>query len=459
MKLTATLFATILSLSPALSLGAKLAIMDSGVDYKHRDLAPLTWTNPASKTVTADGTEYLNDKKGWNFGDDNNEVIDYRHLGTFSEDLPKVMEIQAKALTGDVTEEEIEFVNEKRKERGFLQELSRFANFIHGTHVSGVAAGDSKDARVIAIKLQTSGGLPQVLTHAFEGFPGFRLFPPGFFDEEEKPQPTEAEIKKLFSTLAKRQVSRLVKVGHYNAAVQADVANGSFGISVRAAAPIVGNILMKILEEPTQEDLAKYTLHFMRELIVNAQDFVEASPKTLYVFASGNDGTNNDRFPVSPANVARANTISVAATVGSHTLARFSNYGAETVDIAAPGVAVRSTVPGDEYLALSGTSMSAPYVTQVAGSVKDANPALGPVEIKKVLMGTVDKKDFLAGKVKSGGVVNRDRAIKAAQLSKQGALEAAIAQSHREVPAEEELWGPVPNQDAIVPIPMPTGLF
>ena len=53
----------------------------------------------------------------------------------------------------------------------------------------------------------------------------------------------------------------------------------------------------------------------------------------------------------------------------------------------------------------------------VAGLVKDQNPGLNPAGIKKILMGTVDTKDFLKGKVTTSGIVNKARAIKAAELS------------------------------------------
>ena len=157
--------------------------------------------------------------------------------------------------------------------------------------------------------------------------------------------------------------------------------------------------------------------------------------ETLFVlFAAGNDGADNDPIPTSPANIKTDNTISVAATLDIASLASFSNYGAQMVEVAAPGVAINSTIPGDQFLSLSGTSMAAPYVTNAAELVKDANPALAPADVKKVLVGTVNKKSFLSGKVSSGGIVNTARAAKAAQLSLTESVDAAIAQALTEVP-------------------------
>ncbi|HZT80947.1 MAG TPA: S8 family peptidase, partial [Gemmataceae bacterium] len=77
----------------------------------------------------------------------------------------------------------------------------------------------------------------------------------------------------------------------------------------------------------------------------------------LVVAAAGNSGTNSDVTPTYPADLPEANVISVAALDSSGNLASFSNYGATTVDLGAPGVSVYSTVPNNGYAYFSGTSM------------------------------------------------------------------------------------------------------
>ena len=113
-----------------------------------------------------------------------------------------------------------------------------------------------------------------------------------------------------------------------------------------------------------------YSIHFIKELVKNGEGMVAQSPDTLWVFAAGNDGTNNDEFPSSPTNIQADNVISVAATIGFDMIAPFSNYGVEMVDVAAPGVSINSAVPGDEFLSVSGTSQAAPYVANVAGRLR-----------------------------------------------------------------------------------------
>jgi subtilisin family serine protease len=173
--------------------------------------------------------------------------------------------------------------------------------------------------------------------------------------------------------------------------------------------------------------------HFLKTLIEKGNKMITAAPETLFVFAAGNDGTDNDIYPTSPASIKATNVISVAAAYERSKLATFSNFGKTTVDVAAPGVIIESSIPGDEYLKVSGTSQAAPYIANVAGKIKDANPALTADEIKRIIMGTVDVKDYLVGKVKSNGIVNADRALVAAKLSVDLSLAKAIAKSKEEV--------------------------
>jgi subtilisin family serine protease len=103
------------------------------------------------------------------------------------------------------------------------------------------------------------------------------------------------------------------------------------------------------------------------------------------------------------------------------------------VEVAAPGVGILSTIPGNEYLTVSGTSQAAPFVAGVAGQVLDQNPTLTNAELKKILMSTSDLKDFLKGKVMSSGIVNANRAVLAAKLSRTMELGRAIESARVQV--------------------------
>jgi cell wall-associated protease len=428
------------------AVGANIAVIDSGVDYKHVDLKNNIWQNPASpqNLTTADGKTYQNVINGWNFAENNNQIIDYKYLGTFSQDCYKIFEVQAKILQGTATQADKDWYAQKKADQTFLKELQKFGNFVHGTHVSGISANNAKDAEIAGLKL-----IPTA--------------PPGTREIAEfkaaHPRAADNPMAKMFlQMMAKRQAELLITTGNFTAATGATVANGSFGTSVAAVKPAIEGLLQQLLgKAPTEQEKEDYAKFFVAEIATASKGFVSASAKTLFVFAAGNDGSDNDVMPVSPANIKADNSIAVAATNGTASLATFSNYGATMVEVAAPGVAILSTIPGDKTLQMSGTSMAAPFVTNVAGLVVDENGALTPAAVKKILMETVDKKAFLQGKVSTGGIVNKSRALMAARLSRSMDLASAISEARARVSDEAEVGVLARRSESdllVLPLPM-----
>ena len=131
----------------------------------------------------------------------------------------------------------------------------------------------------------------------------------------------------------------------------------------------------------------------------------------MFVAAAGNEGNNNDTNPRYPTNYDAPNVISVAALNRNDNLASFSNYGAATVDIGAPGVSIYSTLPGNSYGSFSGTSMAAPHVAGVVGLLNAAKPGISVTEVSSAILGTVDSLQSLDGKTVSGGRVNAAAAL------------------------------------------------
>ena len=131
----------------------------------------------------------------------------------------------------------------------------------------------------------------------------------------------------------------------------------------------------------------------------------------LFVAAAGNESANNDTTPAWPANYAEANVISVAALDRSDQLASFSNFGATTVHVGAPGVAIYSTTPGNRYASFNGTSMAAPHVAGIAGLLAAANPQATMAEIRSAILDSVVRVPSLAGRSTTGGRVNAAAAL------------------------------------------------
>lgn len=136
----------------------------------------------------------------------------------------------------------------------------------------------------------------------------------------------------------------------------------------------------------------------------------------LFVVACGNGdltgtGYDIDKNPVYPAAFPYDNVISVANLLFDGSLSRDSNFGAVGVDIAAPGSYILSTLPGNNYGFMSGTSMAAPMVTGVAAMLYSCRPELSLIDVKNILINSSRKMEGLSGKMVSGGMLDAYAAL------------------------------------------------
>jgi subtilisin family serine protease len=123
----------------------------------------------------------------------------------------------------------------------------------------------------------------------------------------------------------------------------------------------------------------------------------------LFVAAAGNSSTDNDKRAHYPSNFDLPNVISVAAMDRTDSITSFSNYGAKTVHIAAPGRDILSTWLNDSYREASGTSMAAPQVSGVAALILANEPGLSVEKLRDRILKSADTLDSLKGKVATGG--------------------------------------------------------
>lgn len=130
----------------------------------------------------------------------------------------------------------------------------------------------------------------------------------------------------------------------------------------------------------------------------------------LFVAAAGNASVNNDQTPFYPASYVHDGVVSVAAIDSAGQLASFSNYGATSVDLGAPGAGIYSTVPNRQsratYASMSGTSMATPHVTGAIALYASVHPKATAAQIKEALLATATATASLYGKTVTGGRLN-----------------------------------------------------
>jgi subtilisin family serine protease len=130
----------------------------------------------------------------------------------------------------------------------------------------------------------------------------------------------------------------------------------------------------------------------------------------LLVTAAGNEGTNSDYSPSYPAAFNLLNQLNVAATTVDDFMIYFSNRGFRTVNVAAPGVGIFSTIPGNQTESMDGTSMAAPIVSGVAALLLSARPTATAGQIKTAILNSVDIGTNTL-QVSSHGRINARRAL------------------------------------------------
>ncbi|MBF0312377.1 MAG: S8 family serine peptidase [Oligoflexia bacterium] len=406
-KIFCTLFLLIAFQSTWAQTQTMMGIIDSGVDVTNKMLAPHVRV----------------DAPGWNFIDGNDQLFDYASLKRFNENHYTFINLGAEVQGGKtLTEAEMAWIKEKRSSEQFMKEVEELATMIHGTHVAGIAIGKISANTIMALK----------------------VVPTKVSINKDIPTPSNINSNFLYVWLTKLALKLAVYANSKNEQAfiryihnqKITVANASFGIGYQNAQEVIKTIFKKAFRRnPSERELTTCTDYLLDKVLKAQKKTYGKSTDTLFIFAAGNDGSNNDLLPAAPANLGLENTLSVAATFGRSSLAKFSNYG-KLVDVGAPGVNIPSTGPGDRTVRMSGTSMAAPYVSGVAGETLAMNPSLTARQLKSIILKTVDVKDFLKDKVASSGIVNRARAVFAAKLSNDLPLEDAIIRANQEIADE-----------------------
>ena len=139
---------------------------------------------------------------------------------------------------------------------------------------------------------------------------------------------------------------------------------------------------------------------------------IRAHPGVLFVAAAGNQARDDDAQPTYPCAYDEPNVLCVGAEGRAGGLASFSNWGARSVDLLAPGEHIASTWTGGAYRYADGTSMAAPFASAAAAALLGRDPALSPAQLRAILVGSSRPDPTVAGRV-VGGDLDLGRALAA----------------------------------------------
>ncbi|MEY4617734.1 MAG: hypothetical protein RJB66_2694 [Pseudomonadota bacterium] len=135
----------------------------------------------------------------------------------------------------------------------------------------------------------------------------------------------------------------------------------------------------------------------------------------LIVTAAGNSGSNNDQMPIYPASFEIPGLIAVAASNSQDSLTSFSNFGANSVHVAAPGLSIGSTYPRNTFGYASGTSMASPFVAGMAAMMLRESNQLSGFQLKDLILQSIDTSIKFSGKLYAPGRVNVLKGIRSAK--------------------------------------------
>jgi subtilisin family serine protease len=237
--------------------------------------------------------------------------------------------------------------------KAFVEEIGLAGNWMHGTHVAGIAVAGNPYARLVVGRIEFD----------------WHLIP--------DPCPTreltlrDAKNGQTYVDFFKQQGARVV--------------NMSWGGSVKAIEDALE--LCNIGKTPDERKaIARDYFDIQKDALTKA---FASAPEILFVTAAGNSNQNASFVEDIPADIVLPNLLTVGAVDKAGDEASFTSYG-PTVKVHANGYQVESVIPGGEKLAESGTSMASPQVVNLAAKILTVNPKLSPTQVIALIRDNAD---------------------------------------------------------------------
>ncbi len=432
-------------------MGQSVAVLDSGVDVFHPALRDSLHQNVSelSNGRDDDGNGLVDDILGWNFADNHSELLDPSLRSSWPERAYQYYWIRMKRSFGTWSASEEAWYQESRADHEFMEIRSDFSSYVHGTHVAAIALNGalkipSTDLdlpiptpyQVKSVESDSFRLLPIRYLGDYDYFPWRRPTPRGVSPSESL-KDREAAYREFYESYFAWQIGKLVQALKY--AVSFDdvrVINGSFGISLGSTSDMFEDFLAVFhLESYQGQSPRELAAKFIGELNQEVRAFAATTPRVLYTFSAGNSEENTDQNPHFPSGATSENIMSVGASLAFSERAYFSNYGAKSVDLFAPGLAILSSVSPATEIPINGTSQAAPFIAHLALKLFALNKSASASEVKAIMMGTVDEQRELEGFALSAGIVNPARAIQGMKLYQYGmTLGDALLKARQQVP-------------------------
>ena len=395
-----------------------VAVIDSGVDIEHEDLQGKIWVNPneiPGNNIDDDKNGYVDDVHGWNFlgnaSGENQENARLEKTRIYAKLKNKYDGVDPKTLFDDT--DFFIYSNAKAEVEGELGDLEQYKE--------GLANGqfDAETKKYIEDQLNYNLNIyyddRSVIGDDPDDFSDIHY---GNNDVEGPDALHGTHVSGIIAAIRGNDkggdgVAENVKIMSVRTVPNGDEQDKDVALAIRYA---VDNGA-QVINMSFGKDYSTHQYEVYQAMLYADTNGV------LMVHAAGNDAKDVDvepNFPTSHFDFQDepfSNLLTIGASTkesGEARVASFSNFGAETVDVFAPGLEIYNSVPQSAYMNLQGTSMAAPMVAGAAAMLKSYFPSLSMWDIKSILLQTATvytDYDFPSQSV-TGGIINIKEAVK-----------------------------------------------